>query len=327
MATNSFVDTNYNGELDQVLYEVMQDGADFLGDAGGGGMEPTPAAAWMKTGIAKKSQLDRIKHTEDPFEDYVTGNPGFGSGSSKERRDIEPQKMTLSGTFQPDEWLDDWKEYQPNGTLTAMMMNPRFQAIILNLALQAGWTQLAKLFWQGDLGAGGASPLRFFDGIVTKLIADSDTDVTFVTPAGVITQANIVDRLVDMYSAIPDKFLKNPNYRIATSFEDFKLLQLFNNDAKKTTVGVLDENIKNLFLSKRIVPYLGLPKDHLIGSINTGMPESNFVFGTYFALDSEFTGIQMDKITNLGKVWGYRVDFMADAQYRAGEDTVLYKPV
>ena len=150
--------------------------------------------------------------------------------SSKEKRDIEPKKMTLSGTFQPDEWLGDWKEYQPNGTLTDMIMNPRFQSIILDLALQAGWTQLAKLFWQGDVTAGGASPLRFFDGIITRLIADSDTDVTFVTPAGVITQANVVDRLVDMYNAIPDKFLKNPNYRIATSFDDWKLLQLFNND-------------------------------------------------------------------------------------------------
>lgn len=326
MATNSFVSTNYNGDLDQHLYEVMQEGADFLGDAGGGGMEPTPAAAYMKTGIAKKSQLDRIKYTEDPFEDYVTTNPGFGSGSSKEKRDIEPKKMTLSGTFQPDEWLADWEEYQPNGTLTDMVMNPRFQAIIMNLALNAGWTQLAKLFWQGDVTAGGASPLRFFDGIITRLIADSDTDVSFVTPAGVITQANVVDRLVDMYNAIPNKFLKDPNYRINMSFDDFKLLQLFNNDAKKTTVGVLDENIRNLFLNKRIVPYLGLPKDHLVGARNTGMQDSNFVFGTYFSLDSEFTGIQIAKTENLGKVWGYRVDFMADTQYRAGEDVVLYKP-
>lgn len=327
MATNSFVSTNYNGDLDKHLYEVMQDGADFLGDAGGNGMEATPAAAYMKTGIAKKTQLDRIKYTVDPFEDYVTTNPGFGSGSSKEKRDIEPKKMTLSGTFQPDEWLGDWEEYQPNGTLTTMVMNPKFQAIIMNLALQAGWTQLAKLFWQGDVGAGGASPLRFFDGIITRLIADSDTDVTFVTPAGAITQANVVDRLVDMYNAMPDKFMKDPNYRFNMSFDDFKLLQLFNNDAKKTTVGVLDENIKNLFLHKRIVPYLGLPKDHIVGSRNSGMQDSNFVFGNYFSLDSEFTGIQIAKTANLGKVWGYRVDFMADTQYRAGEDVVLYKPV
>lgn len=327
MATNSFVSTNFNGELDQFLYAVLQQGADFTGDAGGEGIPPTPAAAFQKTGIRKKEQLDRFKYTVNPFENYVTGNPTFASGSSKEQRDIEPLKMTLSGTFQPDEWLAEWDEYAPNGNLTELMMNPQYQARVMELALNAGWTQLADLFWQGDVGAGGANPLRFFDGIITKLIADTDTDVSFITPAGVITQANIVDRLVDMYNGIPNKFLKDPSYRIHTSFEDFKLLQLFNNDSKKTTVGVLDENVRSLFLNKRIVPYLGLPKDHLVGARNTGAADSNFVFGTYFGLNDEFTGIQIAKTANLGKVWGYRVDFMADTQYRAGEDVTLYKPV
>lgn len=327
MATNSFVSTNFNGDLDQFLYQVMQEGADFMGDAGGNGIDPTPSSAFMMTGTRSKKQLDRVKYTEDPLEDYVTTDPTFSSGSSKEKRDVEPKKMTLSGTFQPDEWLDDWDPYAPIGTLTALLMNPQYQAKVLELALNAAWTQIAKLFWQGDVGAGGGSPLRFFDGIITRLIADSDTDVTFVTPAGVITQANIVDRLVDMYTATPNKFLKDPNYKIHTSFEDFKLLQLFNNDAKKTTVGVLDETIKSLFLNKRIVPYLGLPKDHLIGARNTGAADSNFVFDTYFSINDEFTGIMIGKVTNFGKIWGYRVDFMADSQYRSGEDVTLYKPV
>ena len=327
MATNSFVSTNFNGNLDEFLYQVMQDGADFMGDAGGNGIDPTPAAAFMKTGTRDKTQLDRVKYTEDPFENYVTTAPTFASGSSKEKRDVEPKKMTLSGTFQPDEWLADWDPYAPTGTLTALLMNPQYQAKIMELALNAAWTQLAKLFWQGDVGAGGGSPLRFFDGIITRLIADSDTDVTFITPAGVITQANVVDRLVDMYNATPNKFLKDPNYKIHTSFEDFKLLQLFNNDSKKTAVGVLDEQVRSLFLNKRIVPYLGLPKDHLVGARNTGAVDSNFVFDTYFSMTDEFTGMQIDKVENLGKVWGYRVDFMADSQYRSGEDVTLYKPV
>lgn len=325
--TNTKTSTNFAGDLDAYLYLNLQEGADFLGDAGGEGIDPTPPAAYMKTGVRYKTQLDRVKYTENPFEDYVVTNPTFASGSNKKKRDIEPKKMTLSGTFQPDEWLNDWDEYAPSGNLTDLMMNPMYQAEIMRLALNAGWTQLATLFWQGDVGAGGASPLRFFDGIITRLIADSDTDVSFVTPAGVITQANVIDRLVDMYNAIPNKFLKDPNYKISMSFEDFKLLQLFNNDAKKTTVGVLDEQVRQLFLNKRIVPYLGLPKNYLVGARNTGAADSNFVFGTYFSIDNEFTGMQIAKINNLGKVWGYRIDFMADTQYRSGEDVVLYTPV
>lgn len=311
--------TNYDGTLDAFLYAVMQDGADFL--------SAEVAAAYQKTGVRDKSQLDRLVYTKNPFEDYTSGNPTFASGADKDKRDIEPKKMTLSGTFEPDEWLSEWDKYAPNGNLTQLMMNPQFLQRVMELALNAGWTQLADLFWVGDVGAGGASPLRFFDGIITKVIADSDTDVTFVTPAGVITQANIVDRLIDMYLAMPDKFLKDPNYKWNVSVADYKLLQLFNNDAKKTTVGVLDQAIRSLFLDQRIVPTLGFPKDHILGTHSTLGVDSNLVFANYFSLDAEFSGIKVALIENLGKAHGYRVDFMADAQYRAGADIALYKPV
>ncbi len=311
--------TNYDGELDGFLYDVIQDGADFL--------SADVAAAYQKTGVRKKEQLDRIVYDANPFEDYTTGNPTFASGADKNKRDIEPKKMTLSGTIEPDEWLAEWDRYAPDGNLTNLMANPSFLRRVLDLALNAGWTQLADLFWQGDVTAGVANPLRFFDGIVTKVIADSDTDVTFVTPAGVITQANIVDRLIDCYKAMPNKFLKDLNYKFNVSIEDYKLLQLFNTDVKKTTVGVLDQVIKNMFMEQRIVPSLGFPKDHILGTHSSLTPDSNLVFANYFSLDAEFQGIQVAKTANLGKVYGYRVDFMADAQYRAGADILLYKPV
>ena len=311
--------TNYAGALDGYLYAVIQDGADFLA--------PGKGVAYQKTGVRYKDQLDRIAYDADPFEDYTTGNPGFASGANKKKRDIEPQKMTLSGTFQPDEWLNDWEQYAPNGNLTDLMINPEFLRRVMELALQAGFTQLAKLFWIGDMAASPASPLRFFNGIITKILANSDGDVTFITPAGNITQANIVDRLVEMYEATPNRFLEDENYKYHVSFADWKKLNLFNNDVKKATVGVLNEIVMNMFLQKKIVPYLGFPEHHILGAHTTLTAESNLVFVNYFSLDSEFQGIQVDKIANLGKIYGYRVDFMADVQYRAGADILFYSPV
>lgn len=312
--------TNYDGTLDAFLYSVIQDGADFL--------SPEVAAAYQKTGVRKNEQLDRIVYSANPFEDYTTGNPTFASGADKDMREIAPKKMTLSGTFQPDEWLAEWDAYAPNGNLTQLMMNPQFLQRVMTLALNSAWTQMADLFWVGDysLYGAGTSPLRFFDGIITKVIADSDTDVTFVTPAGVITQANIVDRLVDMYNATPDKFLKDPNFKYNVSMRDWKYLNLFNNDVKKTTTGVLDQVVSDLFLSKRIVPSLGFPTDYILGTHSSLGVDSNLVFANYFSLDAEFQGLQVAKTANLGKIYGYRVDFMADAQYRAGTDIILYTP-
>lgn len=309
--------TTYAGELDEFLYEVIETGADFL--------KPEKAAAYSKVGIRDSDQLDRLEYSDDPIEDYTEGNPAFLSGSTLKKRDLIPEKMTVSGTFKADEWLNQWARYAPNGNLTNLMVNQEFLRRVLELALNKSKTQLDKLFWVGDKTAVG-TPLRFFDGIVTKLIVDSDGDVVFVTPAGAITQANVVARLEDMYKATPDKFLEDPNYKYHMAMADFKLLSLFNNDVKKTTVGVLDETIKNLFLAKRIVPFVHLPKDYIIGARTTLTADSNFVFGQYFSLDSEFSGIEVAKIDNLGKKIGWRVDFMCDAQYRHGGDILVYKP-
>jgi hypothetical protein len=319
MATNTFVSTNYNGDLNQYFYEVLKTGINVF--------NPDKAIAHMIAGVRKKTQLDRAEYTTNPLEDYATGAPGFASGMTKEKRDVEPKKMTLSGTIQPDQWLADWDKYAPNGNLTNIMTNPELLSKIIDLAKNAMEDQLARLFWQGDVLAGGASPLRFFDGIITRLIADSDSDVTFLTPQGVIDDTNIVARLVEMYQAIPDKYLEDINYKIHCSVKNYKDLQLYNNDVKKSTVGVLDENIRQLFLEKRIVPSFGFPNDHLVGARTALTPDSNFVMATYFDWKSEFNSIQIDKVANLGKVWGYRVDFMADTQYRHGGDVVLYKPV
>ena len=308
----------YAGELDEFLYEVVETGLDAL--------KPEKAVAYSKVGVRYKEQLDRLEFSDDPLEDYTTGNPTFASGSTLKKRDLVPEKMTISGTFQADEWLNQWARYAPNGNLTNLMMNQEFLRRVLQLATNKAQTQLDKLFWVGDKTAVG-TPLRFFDGIVTKLIANSDGDVVFVTPAGAITQANVVARLEDVYKATPDKFLEDPNFKYLMSMSDFKLLNLFNNDVKKTSVGVLDEAIKSLFLAKRIVPFVHLPKDYIIGAHTTLTADSNFVFGQYFSLDSEFSGIEIDKIASHGKLIGWRVDFMCDAQYRHGGDILVYKPV
>jgi len=313
--------TNYNGTLDEFFYLSMYDGMEFL--------DPSIGAAYQKTGVRKKTQLDKMIYTENPLENYTEGNPGFGSGATKSKRDVEPKKMTLSGTFTPDEWLGEWDRYAPNGDLTQLIMNPTFLRRVIELALNASWDQVERLFWQGDysLYGAGTSPLRFFDGVVTKLIADSESDVNFVSPQGVITEANSADIIKAVYQAIPNRLKRDPNYKMMMSHEDFDLAQFRDIDVKKTTDGILEQSVRKFYLGKELVPYNGIPKDHIIGGHGTTSIDSNFVFATYFGLDAEFNSIEVAKIENLGKKYGYRVDFMADSNYRSGRDISLYKPV
>lgn len=308
--------TNYNGTLDEFLYKVMGLGSETAEKGG----------YYLKAGINYKDQLDKLIADEDPFTDYTDDTPVAGeSAVAKTKRDLNPQKFTVWGSITPSVWLPVWRKYQAIGTLTQLSANPQFLADVFELVANTAKRQLDKLFWQGDTAAGGASPLRFFDGIIKKIEADSDGDVINVVPAGAITQANVVDRLQDVYSAILDKFFDDPDYRIMMNTGDFKLLQFFNNDAKKTTVGVLDETIKRLFLEKRIVHFTNLPASHIIAAKTMNAESSNFVLGMYASLEDEIMGLKIEK-KDLSNITRYRFDGMADAQYRYGGDIVYYKP-
>jgi len=310
--------TNYNGDVDGFLDVILSDGADFLASNKG--------AAYQKTGVRSKLELDRLEHSDNPIEDYTDSEPAYSSVIEKKMREVLPEKMTLSGKITPSEWLAEWEQYAPNGNLTNLRANPQLMQRVLELAMNKGATQVARLFWQGDKTLASTNPLRFFNGIMTQLESDSDGDVVFISPVGNIDITNVVTILTEVYKGMTPTQIADPNFKIMCSFKTWQILKLYNNDVKKTTVGVLDVSEKAFFMDKEIVPYLGFPDNKLVASHISLSVDSNFVFATYFSLENEFTGIEVGKIANLGKTYGYRVDFMADAQYRTGSKAIVYLP-
>jgi len=314
---DTFVSTNYNGDLNEFLYKVFGLGSQTA-EKGGYHLIPD---------VAMKEELDKLITDEDPMTDYTEDTPSTGETNTvMTKRELSPGKFTVWGKISPVAWLPIWRKYRSQGTLTQLSANPQFLADVFDLVKNASARQLDKLFWQGDTGAGGSSPLRFFDGIIKKIEADSDSDVTFVTPAGTITKANVVAILEAFYAAIPDKFFDDLDFKIHMNTGDFKLLQFFNNDAKKTTVGVLNETIQRLFLDKRIEHFTNLPASRIVGARTSNAENSNLVLGMYASLDSEIMGMKIEK-KDLSNITRYRFDGMADAQYRYGGDIVYYKPV
>jgi hypothetical protein len=313
---DTFVSTNYNGELNEYLYKVMGLGNET---ALKGGYHLIPD-------VAMKEELDFLETTEDPFTDYVDDTPSTGAtATTMKKRELSPLKFTVWGQITPSAWLPIWRKYRSIGTLTQLTANPQFLADVFDLIKNASARQLDKLFWQGDTTAGSTSPLRFFDGIIKKIEANSDSNIVNVTPAGTIVQANVVDILESFYASIPNKFFDDPDFKIMMNTGDFKLLQYFNNSVKSTTVGVLDESIKRLFLEKRIEHFNNLPASRIVGAKTSNAENSNFVLGMYASLESEIMGLKVEK-KELSNITRYRFDGMADTQYRFGGDIVYYKP-
>lgn len=308
--------SNYNGDFLEFLYKVLFIGNEVI----------NKGAARVLTGIAQKRALPKISQTTDPFGDYTSGAPGADTVTTTyAERDIEPQKMTLYEEFLPEEWQDVWDKWQPVGDFTNLMMNPEFMADVIELYMNNGGTQLAKLFWQGDTTLGAGNPLNKFDGIVTRAIADAGV-IDAVTLGVPLTKANIIGAVENVYNAMPDKYLDDPDWIINMNTTDFKLLQSANLDAKKTTTGVLTTNVERLFLEKRIQHYQGMPSNYMVGA--KGLPnsdDSNLFFGFYVEFTNENPVV--NKVTNAGRNMFIRYDVKADANYREATEIVLYSPV
>lgn len=307
--------SNYNGDFLAFLYKVL-----FVGNE-----TVEKGTARVLTGIAKKRALPKLSQTSDPLGDYTSGVPTSETVTTTyAERELDPQKMTLYEEFLPEDFQEVWDKWQPIGDFTNLMHNQEFMQDVLSLYMNNAGTQMSKLFWQGDTSLPANDPLNKFDGIVTRAIADGN--VIDATSVGLsITKANVVDAVENVWNAIPDKFLEDTDFEIHMNTTDFKLLQQANNDAKKTTVGVLSENIERLFLEKRIKNYSGLPKNYIVGAKGmANSDESNLFLGYYVELENE--NPRIDYKDNAGRLMFVRLDVKADANYREGSEIVLHSP-
>ena len=304
--------TNYNGEVLEVLYQVFGIGNEIV----------EKGAARLLSDISTKKALPKISQTDSPIGDYVDGEPSSDTVTSTyAERELVMQKMTLYEEFKPTDWHNLWKMWQSVGDMTNLAANPQILAAVLALYQNGIGRQISKNFWQGDTTLGAGNALNKFNGIVTRAAADAT--VIDVANIGAITKLNVIEVLEDFWAAIPDKFQDDEDFRIHMNTTDWKYLQQANNDIKKSSVGVLNQSIQDLFLQKRIVHFQGLPASSIVGARTTNDDNSNLFLGVW--VDPEAEEPVIAKKNAAGRTWFVRIDFKADANYREGSEIVLYQ--
>ena len=226
--------------------------------------------------------------------------------------------------FEPATFLALWEKWRSVGTFTQLRMNPEFWADIMANYENGIYTQMSKIFWQGDTASGDAS-INFTDGIIKAAAADAD--VIDVANVGVITQANVISILKNVWAAVPTHLKKRADYAIHMSADDFELLQLANNALKEANDGVLNDDVKRLLLEMPIKEYVGMPKDTILAAEGGSSVKANLVFGVYFDVMGEMNTANVDRVANNSDEWFIKLNYKVGAQYRAGEEIVLYQGV
>jgi hypothetical protein len=305
--------SNYNGEVSDNLYIVLATGNDVA----------KKGATKTYANVSTKKSLPKLSQTADPIGVFVDGAPSTDTATTTyAERLLQPGKGTLYQRFKPHQFHDIWEKWKSAGDFTNLELNSELMNAILNRYRNGIGTQVAKLFWQGDANLATSNPLHIHDGIITRGLADGS--VIAVTPAGNITEQSFVDILAAVWSAIPNKYIDDPDFALHVNTTDWKTMQTGNTKLKEAFTGVFGMSMENMYNMHRIKHFDGLPQHHILGARVTGDEESNLCNAVWVDADEE--GFRVDRVANNSNEWFIRLDVKLDANYIEASDLVLYKP-
>lgn len=306
--------TNFNGDVADAVYMDIAEGNEVI----------EKGAAFLELGVRSKRGLPKIDQTSQPFDTYVPSPITADETMTTDygERSLEVQDMMIYEEFDPNDFVALWDKWGSVGPFTEIRQNPEFLRDVLAITAPNAGAHLSQLFWAGDTG--GAAKLAFFDGIIE--IATNDANTVKITPAGVITSANIIAILSAVVDGIPDKDYDNLDYKINMATADYRILQRVNTDTKKTSDGVLGDTLKNLFEQKRIEHFVGLPKDRIVATKSSNDVNSNLIMGFWFDEQAEAQNLRVNRIANNSDEFFMKLNIKAAAQYRKSENIILYLP-
>jgi hypothetical protein len=250
------------------------------------------------------------KRKEQPVESDSKGDFAI------DEKYLEPQDVMAFTTFNPRVFESIWRPFQPTGNLVFAELPATVQNQLL-----ASMAKVVDFELGGHLinGVKGTTEGKYFDGVLTRIAADSDV-VRIASPVA-LTQANIISKMKLVRAAIPKAIKKNPKLKLFMSVEDAESYEYELTDKPSKGADYTNMNPER-FKGIQIVPLSDWPKDVIVAAISSPDIDSNFWAGVGYADDVDV--IQIDKLTNAGEKYFFKMLMKVDTNIVFGEDIVLY---
>lgn len=251
------------------------------------------------------------KVIEQPTDEDAQGN------FSADERYLEPEEFMAFTTFNPKVYAKWWRQYQPKGNLVFLELPTNVQNTMLGELAKTVKFELGKHFLTGVKGDGKT---ELFNGIIYRCLNDDDR-VELENPVA-LTKANIFDKMGLILKSVPEEIKEHPDLKFFMSNADFEnkydtaLTEL-------TTKGVdVTEMAKKQFKGRKIVTLSGWPENLIICTISNMDVESNWWAG--IGLSSDQDAILIDKLTNAGERYFFKMKMKADTQVMWGDYNIIY---
>lgn len=228
---------------------------------------------------------------------------------------LVPKDFMAYTEFNPRSFEEIWRPYQPKGRMVFDQLPPNVQNQLLDAMSRQVNFELGYHFVNGIYKDDEGDSDHLFDGILTQIYADKE-----VIHVKATSDDTMIERLQKVRKATPVVLRNNPNFVYLMSVDDADRYddELTQRDAKGANW--TDTNAVR-FKGTNIYPLAAIPDGVIVGTVATPDEDSN----TWAAVNlvDDFDVIQIDKVTNAGEKYFFKMLMMADTNTAFGEEVVL----
>ncbi|MDR2964029.1 MAG: phage major capsid protein [Bacteroidales bacterium] len=229
---------------------------------------------------------------------------------------LEPKDVMVYTEFNPRSFEKFWRKYQPTGNLVFTELPAEVQnAMLAEMAKMVDFEMGVEFL----TGTYGTTEGNYFDGILTRICASPD--VVSLANAEEITADNVFAVLHSVKSQIPNTLRGNPNLKIFMSRTDADIYDEALTAREFKGANYTESNPER-YKGIQIVPLAAMPKNVVVAAVASTDLGSNFWAGVSFEDDAET--IKIDRVSNAGEKYFFKMLMKADTNIVWGEDIVLY---
>jgi hypothetical protein len=296
--------TNYAGEVLEQLLTLAATGNELV-ERGLVHIEP---------GVSDKFSIPRLKTGKmlQKRKEMPEDSDGKGDFNYSER-ELKPVDFMAFTTFNPRSFEKVWRKWQPKGNLVFAELPPEAQNALLSELIKTVRFELGDHFINGEYAEGNDDD-KLFNGIIFRMKNDEDA----IKIGG--SSQTMIGRLSRLRKFIPVTMRNNPGLRILMSISDFDTYD--DELTNKTVKGVDYTDISQRRYKGIAIEPLSAWPDGLIVATVCGM-DYNSNLWIAVNLQDDMDVIQIDKLTNAGERYFFKMLMKADTNVAFGEEVII----
>lgn len=336
--------SNYTGEvLEDLLTLTAQDNETYK-----------EGLIHIKSGIQKKYALPSVQLGKIIQDHKATPDSSQGEYVFAERY-LEPEDFMVYLEFNPRDFEQYYRPFQPKGNLVFRELDPKVQSIMIRLLMERKIEYINHAIWcsaqsaesakvsssDGKVAAGkteiggedAAGAMKYFNGAIMRMLMNSAAAATTedakcgqvnIAGTGTFDDGEAVEKeLYAMWQATEPKVRKKTGTVILM---DYKSWDAYNKYLSDKTMKYNDNRTENehRFQGKRIIPMVALPDDTIImGCFTTGI-DSNLWMGVDYANDEEV--LQVEKLQANSELYFFKMLIKMDVNIVRPSEITAHLP-